>query len=151
MSFSNHSLILKNDGTLWGCGWNKYGQLGLGDTNDRNTFTQITTNADDIKEIYWSSYHALILKKDGTLWCCGGNNYGQLGLGDTANRTTFTQIIANADDIKKIYCGADYTFILKDDDTLWACGRNDFGQLYLGESCHKSTISQVTTNTDNIK
>ena len=31
MSLSYHSLILENDGTLWGCGCNEYGQLGLGD------------------------------------------------------------------------------------------------------------------------
>ena len=49
MGLSGHSLILKNDGTLWGCGWNSYGQLGLGDTNNRTTFTQITTNTNNIK------------------------------------------------------------------------------------------------------
>ena len=63
MSFSYHSLILKNDGTLWGCGYNPDGELGLGDTNHRNTFTQVTTNADNIKEIYCGDYHTLILKK----------------------------------------------------------------------------------------
>ena len=49
MGFSEHSLILKNDGTLWGCGYNYYGNLGLGDTTNRNIFTQITTNTNDIK------------------------------------------------------------------------------------------------------
>ena len=49
MGLSNHSLILKNDDTLWGCGYNSGGQLGLGDTTNKTTFTQITTNADDIK------------------------------------------------------------------------------------------------------
>ena len=52
MSLSEHSLILKNDGTLWSNGYNIYGQLGLGDTTNRTTFTQITVNTDDIKEIY---------------------------------------------------------------------------------------------------
>ena len=51
MGFSNNSLILKNDGTLWGCGLNDRGQLGLGDFNNRTTFTQITTNADNIKSL----------------------------------------------------------------------------------------------------
>ena len=51
MGFSEHSLILKNDGTLWGCGKNDYGQLGLGNTSNRYTFTQVTTNADDIKSL----------------------------------------------------------------------------------------------------
>ena len=48
MGFSNHTFILEYDGTLWSCGLNNYGQLGLGDTTNRYTFTQITTNADDI-------------------------------------------------------------------------------------------------------
>ena len=80
MGISWHSLILKNDGTLWGTGQNAYGQLGLGDTTDRNTFTQITTNADDIKEIYCGENYAFILENDGTLWGCGANGGGQLGL-----------------------------------------------------------------------
>ena len=49
MGLSSHSLILKNDDTLWGCGYNSGGQLGLGDTTNKTTFTEITTNADDIK------------------------------------------------------------------------------------------------------
>ena len=44
-----HTFILKNDSTLWGCGSNGNGQLGLGDTDNRNIFTQITTNTDDVK------------------------------------------------------------------------------------------------------
>ncbi|MDY3777870.1 MAG: hypothetical protein SOZ53_03315, partial [Candidatus Onthovivens sp.] len=71
MSFSIHSLILKNDGTLWSTGYNSNGQLGLGDTAHRYTFTQVTTNTDNIKEIYCGEHHTLMLKNDGTLWSCG--------------------------------------------------------------------------------
>ena len=50
MGLSEHSLILKNDGTLLGCGRNAEGQLGLGDNTNRTTFTQITTNVtNDVK------------------------------------------------------------------------------------------------------
>ena len=80
MGLSDNSLILKNDGTLWGTGDNQYGQLGLGDTTNRNTFTQITTNTDNVKSVYCGGSHAFILKNDGTLWGCGRNDYGQLGL-----------------------------------------------------------------------
>ena len=51
MGFSQHTLILENDGTLWGCGDNNHGQLGLGDYTNRYTFTQVTTNANNIKSL----------------------------------------------------------------------------------------------------
>ena len=147
----SYTIILKNDGTLWGCGENSYGQLGLGDTANRNTFTQITANTDNIKEIYCGENHTFILKNDGTLWSCGLNNYGQLGLGDTTNRTTFTKIITNVNNIKQVCCGANHTFMLKNDGTLWSCGYNYYGQLGLGDTTNRTTFTQITTNTDNIK
>ena len=112
MSLSEYSLILKNDGTLWGCGWNNVGGLGLGDTTNRNTFTQAITNVNNIKEIYCGRSHTIILKNDGTLWGTGWNDVGQLGLGDYTNRSTFTQITTNTNDIKEIYCGSHHNFIL---------------------------------------
>ena len=148
MSLSENCFILKNDGTLWGCGKNDYGQLGLGDASSRNIFTKITG---DVKSAYCGSGHTLILKNDGTLWGCGRNNYGQLGLGDTTNRKTFTQITTNADNIKSVYCGGNHTFILKNNGTLWGCGYNGVTQLGLGDVVNRTTFTQVTTNTDNIK
>ncbi|MDY3777872.1 MAG: hypothetical protein SOZ53_03325 [Candidatus Onthovivens sp.] len=147
----DHTLILKNDGTLWGCGRNEYGQLGLGDTTNRTAFIQIATNTDDIKSVYCGGYHTFILKNDGTLWGCGRNYEGQLGLGDTTDRTTFTQITTNADDIKSVYCGGYHTFILKNDDTLWGCGYNGHGNLGSGDTTNKNTFTQITTNANDIK
>ena len=146
-----HTFILKNDGTIWSCGWNNAGQLGLGNYTDRNTFTKITTNANDIKLVYCGRYHTFILKNDGTLWGCGANNAGRLGLGDTTDRNTFTQVTTNADNIKEVYCGGNHTIILKNDGTLWGCGHNEYGQLGLGDNTNRTTFTQITTNTNNIK
>ena len=45
--------------------------------------------------------HTLLLKEDGTVWGCGDNDNGQLGLGDTANQTTLIQI-PNATNVKML-------------------------------------------------
>ena len=101
MSFSYHSLILKNDGTLWSCGQNNYGQLGLGNYTNRTTFTQVTINIDNIKNINCESLHSFILKNDGTLLSCGNNYEGQLNRGSTGNNwNIFDQVTTNADNIE---------------------------------------------------
>ena len=151
MSFTQHTLMLKNDSTLWGCGLNHYGQLGLGDTNSRITFVQITANINDIKSVYCGTHYTIILKNDGTLWGCGYNDYGQLGLGDKTNKNIFTKITTNTDDVKSVYCGSLYTLILKKDGTLWGCGWNSYGQLGLGDKTNRKVFTQITTNVDNIK
>ena len=147
----NHTVILQNNGTLWGCGRNNYGQLGLEDTNNRYTFTTISTNPGDIQSVHCGEEHTIVLKNDGTLWGCGHNNYGQLGLGDASYSTIFTKLFANANDIKSIYCGSEYTIVLKNDGTLWGCGYNGDGQLGLGDTSNKYTFTQITTNANDIK
>ena len=147
----DHSFILKNDGTLWGCGMNSSGQLGLGNTNEIHKFTQITTNTDNIKSVYCGEYYTIILKNDGTIWGCGHNQYGQLGLGDTSYRYTFTKITTNADNVKSVSCGANHTLILKNDGTLWSCGYGGNGRLGLGDENSRTTFTIINSNPGNIK
>ena len=129
-----HNFILKNDGSVWACGYNEYGQLGLNDTKNRKIFTQVTTNINnDVKQIACGYEHSFIIKNDGSLWSCGYNNKGQLGLGDTTNKNTFTQVTININnDVKQIVGYTYHTFILKNDGSVWSCGYNTNGQLGLG-------------------
>ena len=149
----SHTVILKNDGSVWVCGLNNNGQLGLDNTNNKITFTQVTTNIDnDVKQVACGRDHTFILKNNGSIWGCGKNTYGQLGLGvdDTNNRYTFTQVIYNvSNDVKQIVCGGYSTFILKNDGSLWSCGHNGYGQLGLGDNTDKTTFTQVTTDISN--
>ena len=148
---SNHTFILKTDGSLWGCGYNYNYQLGLSDPASKIYFTQVTTNINnDVKQISCGSNHTFILKTNGSLWSCGNNAYGQLGLNDTTQRTTFTQVTANINnDVKQIACGNGYTMIIKSNNSLWSCGWNGNGQLGLGSTNTQSRFTQVTTNINN--
>lgn len=146
---SNIAFAVKKDGSLWACGSNAEGILGLGDTANKTSFTQVTTNINnDVEKVACGDGHTLILKTDGTVWSCGSNYNGQLGLGDNTNKTSFTQV-PNMTNVKKIECCVNSTFILKNDGTLWACGYNYYGQLGLNNNYNQNTFTQVTTNVSN--
>ena len=51
----------------------------------------IIIRSSDIKQIACGDHHTFILKNDGSVWSCGYNSFGQLGLGDTTDRTTFNK------------------------------------------------------------
>ena len=148
---SHHTFVLKNDGSLWGCGDNDYGQLGLNTTTDKTSFTQVTPNINnDVKQIACGTYHTVILKTDGSLWACGYNYYNQLGLSDSANKHMFVNITTNINnDVKQVACGDNHTFILKNDGSIWGCGDNLYGQLGLSHTNDMNTFTKVGTNINN--
>ena len=135
-----HSLILKTNGTLWACGYNKFGPLGDGTTTDR--FTPVQT-VSDVQGMAAGYKHSLILKTDGTLWACGSNNNGQLGDGTTTNRTTPVQVMS---DVQSMAAGSYHSLILKADGSLWACGYNGHGQLGDGTTTNRTTPVQVMSD-----
>ena len=148
----NHTLVLKNDGTVWSTGENEYGQLGLGNTTDRGAF--VNTGITNVKQISAGYSVSALIKNDGSLWVCGVNNYGQLGLGNTTVYKTFTQVTTNVNnDIKHVACGGQHLFIIKNDGTVWAAGANKYGQLGLGSSntSNRTTFQQVTENVSDVK
>ena len=95
--FSNYysTFILKNK-NIFASGNNYYGQLGLDDKDDRNTFTAVPPLPDGKvpSQVVAGSNHTMIIAKDGTVFACGKNNDGQLGLGDNKNKNTFTPVPA---------------------------------------------------------
>jgi hypothetical protein len=84
-----HWFILKNDGKVYGCGYNAYGQLGLGNTTANiTTWTEITgagTNPLGVWALGQNFASTIVQKSDGTIFVCGYNGYGSLGLGSTSS------------------------------------------------------------------
>ena len=58
---------------MFACGDNDHGQLGLGDTTERNTFTAVPALPDGkvAKQVVGGGYHTMILAEDGTVFACG--------------------------------------------------------------------------------
>lgn len=84
---SFYSLALRNDGTVWGWGYNGEGRLGDGTGINRSLPVQLS-GISGVIEISGAKggSNSLAMKNDGTFWGWGANWGGQLGDGTTTNR-----------------------------------------------------------------
>jgi hypothetical protein len=82
------------------------------------------------------------LQSDGTLWSWGRNDFGQLGLSNTTNRSSPEQVGSLL--WKKIENHKAFSsFVIQSNGTLWAWGRNTNGTLGLGNLVDTSSPIQV--------
>ena len=131
------SVIVKmSNGDFYSTGVNGYGQLGLGDTTARSSFTLITSLQNkNIETIYYpggSIAPQIFAKERGTnrIYATGYNNEGQLGLYNTTQVNSFTEIPFNVSspiiDIIPIvtYGIGSYTVILTADGQTYFAGQS---------------------------
>src|SRR3990167_3619459 len=87
------SMFLDKDGNIFTCGLNQYGQLGLGDKTNRNIPEKVN-NVPKISSLFscCSSHHLQAVDWEGSVWSCGYNGHGQLGLGDYNPRMHFEKV-----------------------------------------------------------
>ena len=133
-----HSLVRDQNGDLWSCGDNQYGQLGLGDTNQRNDFTLVGNIG--YQDIGAGAYCSAYLSNN-RMYACGRNYFSypavtsffRIGVSNTAENnfyTTFTQEICGFSDIQNLWVGLRGIFVRRSSsNVLWACGANQWGNL----------------------
>lgn len=91
----NFVVAIKTDGTLWAWGANNVGQLGINNTTNYSSPIQVGTLTNwkyVVANAGSGSGAVLAIKTDGTLWAWGNNGSGQLGLGNTTNRSSPVQV-----------------------------------------------------------
>ena len=96
----------------------------------------------------WDDSWALF--DNGNLYMWGYNQFGQLGVGDTAAHWT---PVLSATGVSKVFAPQHYGtygdyirfFIQKTDGTIWGAGYNGFGALGDGTTVDKTTWTQITS------
>jgi alpha-tubulin suppressor-like RCC1 family protein len=136
-------LAIKTDGTLWTWGSNQYGVLGVGvNSNSLNYSTPVQIGVlNDWMEISTYAYSFLAIKNNKTLWACGYNSQGQLGLSDTVDRSSPVQV-GTLSTWTRI--SSSYSSLATQDGSLWSWGRNGFGQLGLNTTTSYSSPIQLS-------
>ncbi len=142
-SAGRSSYFIKSDSTVWACGLNNYGQLGIDDVATPYTRTPFQIpGLPKIKEMDGTYYSATFLAYDSTMWVCGLNDQGQLGDGTNVKKNSVIQL-ASITGVIAISGGKDHVLFLKKDSTLWAHGDNLYGQLGDGTGVDQWTPVQV--------
>jgi alpha-tubulin suppressor-like RCC1 family protein len=160
---AGHSLALKKDGTVWAWGFNGFGQLGDGTKTDSLTPAPVKGeggkgNLTHVKALVagTDAYHSLALKKDGTVWAWGYNEYGQLGDGAaTPSVSSLTPVQVkgeggkgNLTGVTSMAGGVYHSLALTSDCTVLAWGINWSGQLGDGTTAQRNAPVKVAGEDD---
>ena len=144
-----YKLLMENTQVIVGASNNKTGNLLFG-----GDWIMESTNT-DIELIYFSksieyykyllgiSLHTVFVR-NGNVYGCGDNVYGQLGDGTTSNRSSLVQmIIPDGRTPESVSSGRFYTIVKMTDGTIWGCGQNWYGQLGDGTTSSTSSLVQM--------
>jgi alpha-tubulin suppressor-like RCC1 family protein len=129
MSADRHVLALDSNGRVFTWGTNNHGQLGLMHHMTTSYPQQVSLLPPNIVSVCASGDHSLALDAQGFLYAWGSNVYGQLGLGDTVDRTTPQWVTSAPTGITQLSAGESHTIIRTIDGRVWVCGGNYKDQL----------------------
>ncbi|XP_046540985.1 secretion-regulating guanine nucleotide exchange factor isoform X2 [Equus quagga] len=127
-------------------GANSYGQLGLGHKEDVLLPQQLNDFCKPgcVRRITGGGGHSAVVTDGGSLFVCGLNKDGQLGLGHTEDVLYFTPCRSLLGcPIQQVACGWDFTIILTGNGQLLSCGSNSFGQLGVPHGPRRCVVPQA--------
>lgn len=121
-------------------GWNLLGKLGDGSAGVGYDLTPRDPGIGPVRSIVRGLRHTCALRDDRTVWCWGGNDYGQAGVPVAASDAcgldgggTFPCVLRprrlqGIDQVETLYPGALRTCALRTDHSLWCWGASLQGQ-----------------------
>ena len=144
-----HTLCITADGSLFAWGSNLYGQLGVGDTEERLVPMLVTRlQGKQVVHVAAGPFHTICTTADGSVftWGRGGDGNeessaidfecGQLGLGDDwSNKLEPTQVrdeLLN-DAVVQVAAGNNHSICVTRDSSVYTWGDNAQGQLGVGD------------------
>ncbi|XP_037390193.1 calponin homology domain-containing protein DDB_G0272472-like [Pygocentrus nattereri] len=131
-----HTALITENGKLFMFGSNNWGQLGLGTKASVNKPTCVKAlKSEKVKLVACGRTHTLVYTSRGNLYAAGGNNEGQLGLGDYEERASFQLVdfFTKRGPIKMLAAGSNMSAALMQDGKLYVWGDNSEGQIGLGK------------------
>ena len=114
---AKNTFYIDENGSLWGCGNNANGELGVGDQNFRTQFVKIVNG--NVASVSTREYNTFFIKEDGSLWGMGSNSDGQLGTGSFGGSSRAFPMKIVDHGVIDIANGSYHTLFVKSDGSLW--------------------------------
>ena len=141
-----HATAITTDQRFYTWGYNGYGQLGSGNTTstssplERTISGQVIVKAVTTQKGSYGATH--VVCASGRVYACGYNGYGQLGVGNATQQTSFTQVVGGlGTDANKyvidLFAPQGHfgnTFYVTNDGRMWHAGRNYRGEAATGDA-----------------
>ncbi|XP_071015702.1 uncharacterized protein [Oncorhynchus clarkii lewisi] len=142
-----HTALITENGKLFMFGSNNWGQLGLGSKTMVNKPTCVKAlKSEKVRLAACGRNHTIVYTSRGNVYSTGGNNEGQLGLGDCEERTAFQLVdfFSSHGPVKMLAAGSNTSAALTESGTLFMWGDNTEGQIGLGKESSALTPQEVT-------
>ena len=111
-----HTVGITEDGKVFSCGRNDYGQLGHGDRQSVRGPRLIEALRDEaIAQVSCGCYHTLFLAEDGRVFSVGRNNHGQLGI-NTQHDSAVPEIVPSMKPISLLAAGFYHSICMTSSD-----------------------------------
>jgi alpha-tubulin suppressor-like RCC1 family protein len=127
----SHTCGLDTAGKAWCWGYAGNGQLGDGETDQRNRYAPVAVDGDrTYTTITAGGSHTCALETSGKAWCWGYDNTGQVGDGGTSQASKFAPVAVEGDrSYTTIAAGSHHTCALETSGKAWCWGYDYYGQI----------------------
>ena len=128
-SQEGNAIIICDNGKAYGCGSNKYGQLGIGNTQSQTSFIDLTSYDEkwsNVKDLFLAGTYTFVLTTDNNLYASGVSSQGNLGIDN--NGQIVLSLLKVKDNIEEISQGNGMT-CKSIDGTVWNIANSKFYEI----------------------
>ncbi len=145
----DHSCAILDNGSINCWGSNGYGELGYGSTGSTNIGVNVTMpTGRTAVSVSVGGDHTCAIMDNGSLYCWGANNHGQIGDGsdtswDEHRYVPTAVLLPSASTAVAVSAGQQHTCAIVDNGSVYCWGNNFYGQLGDGSTLNDNSTPSL--------